>query len=265
MTDRQETIEQISFLARSTTRVAMLERLWRTGPTTRSAFRDHVEASRSTVTRSLAAMEERNWIEQRGQTYRLTPIGEVLAREFLETVDSLAAARSLSPFLEWFPYAEVELDVEHLRDAEVVVTDPSDPYAPGRKQTEFLEAASTFWGLFPSIDIEGTRFVHDRIVEGDLEAELIVTTGVEETITAGEYASLFREQLATGQLTVYVSDGDLPFYLGIGDGAVQIGVEDDDGFPRALLETDADQVTEWAESVYREHRSAAREKPVSEF
>jgi len=47
-------------------------------------------------------------------------------------------------------------------------------------------------------------------------------------------------------------------YLGIADGTtVQIGVEDDDGIPRALLETTNESVRAWAESMFSKYTASA--------
>jgi hypothetical protein len=63
-----------------------------------------------------------------------------------------------------------------------------------------------------------------------------------------------------------VSPTELPFYLGLtDDGCVQIGVEDDDGLPRSLLETTDGDVMEWAESVYRKYRAEAEPKSIAAF
>lgn len=266
MGDDAGAVEQIAFLTRAEPRVEILTHLLDSGPTTQREFRDHVDASRSTVTRALSALDEHDWIRRDGESWRLTPQGRIVADGLGDLVDTIRATEEISTFLEWFPYAEFDLDLAHIRGAEILSHTPGDPYLPARRQTELLHEVGEFRGLLPSLDIEGTRVVHERIQSGEFEAEIVVPAGLEPTLTTGEYATLFREQIRTGRLTVRVHDGDLPFYLGLGDdGTVQVGVEDDDGFPRALLATDSDDVRAWAESVYRDFRDRARVKPVEEF
>lgn len=43
------------------------------------------------------------------------------------------------------------------------------------------------------------------------------------------------------------------FDLGLCDDCVQIGVEDANGMPRALVETGADEVREWAQQTYERY------------
>lgn len=266
MADEATPIDQISFLARSESRVRALERLLEAGPATQRELRTHLDASRSTIARTLSALERRGWIETADGAYRLTPVGTIVAEEFGDLVDALRATDELSTFLQWFPYAEFDIDLAALRDATITTSTSSDPYAPGRTQTELLRTANRFRGFLPAIDLEGSEAVHEQITERDFAAEIVVSTAVGETIETGEYADLFREQIGTGRLTVLVHDGDLPFYLGLADdGRVQIGVEDDEGFPRALLDAEAAPVGEWAEGVYDEYRAAARPKSLDEF
>ncbi|MHB9285552.1 helix-turn-helix transcriptional regulator [Halobacteriales archaeon Cl-PHB] len=259
-------VSQIAFVARSDARVQVLEELLESGPATQRDLRDCLDTSRSTVTRALQALAEEDWIESSGDAYRLTPVGTVIAAEFLDLVDTVRMTEELSSFLRWFPIAENDLELAALTDAEVTTRSDSDPYAPARKHLGILETATSLRSLLPSIDIEGAKLVHDRILGGEFESEMVVSPSVAETIETGEFAPLFREQIESGGLTVHVADGELPFYLGIAyDGRVQIGVEDDEGFPRALLETTDETVWEWADGVYQEMQNSARIKPAAEF
>jgi hypothetical protein len=75
-----------------------------------------------------------------------------------------------------------------------------------------------------------------------------------------------REKIQTGRSAVFVARESLPFYLGLADGdRIQVGLADEDGLPRALLETDDDRIRAWAEGVYEDYREPARIKPASEF
>lgn len=266
MDDWTDPLEQISFLVRSEARISVLKRLRESGPTTQRALRSALEESRSTVARSLSALEDRGWIEREGSEYRLTPIGELVIEGFADFAETVRATDELSAFLSWFPLSEYDLELDQLRDAEITAHSPGDPYKPGRTQTDFLRSTSRFRGLLPSIELEGSKLVHERVVNGELDAEIIVSPSVERTLGTGQFAPLYREQLQTGRLTLLVSDEPLPFYLGIDDEeTVQIGVEDDDGFPRALLESSEPSLAAWATDLYREYRATARPKSAGEL
>lgn len=266
MPDDAGAVERIAFLTRSKPRVEILTHLLESGPTTQREFREHVDASRSTVTRALAALEEYDWVRRDGEAYRLTPQGRIVADGLCDLVDTVRATEEIATFIEWFPYAEHDLDLEHLRGAEITASTDTDPYAPLRKHASAVRDASEFRMLLPSIDLRTARSTKDRVLNDDLELELIVSPDVEATISSEEFAPVLREQVAAGGLTVFVSEEAVPFYLGLSDtGSVQVGVEDDEGYPRALLETDCEEVRGWAESVYDEYRDHARVKPAEEF
>ena len=266
MVDESGAIEHISFLTRSESRVKILTHLLANGPTTQRAFRDELSSSRSTVTRALSALEDRGWVERTGDACRLTPQGHIVADGLDGLVDLVQATDELSTFIEWFPYAEYDVDIALFRGAEIITSTDPDPYAPSRKHAAAVQRASEFDMLLPSIDLQIARTIEEPVVAGDLEVELLVSPGMEETIATGDFADALRTQIAAGGMTILVADETPPFYIGLSeDGTVQVGVEDDEGFPRALVESTDDGLREWAEDVYDSIRESAREKPIEEF
>ena len=266
MADDSDAIQQISFLTRSESRVQILTHLLATGSATQRDFREELSSSRSTVTRALSALAERGWVERDGDRYALTPQGRIVADGLDALVDTVQATDELATFLEWFPYAEYDVDIELLRGAEIIVSTDPNPYAPSRKHAAAVRNAARFKMLLPSIDLQVAKTVEEPVVAGDLDIELLVSPGMEDTIAAGDFAETLRHQIAAGGMTVLVADEPAPFYLGLsGEGLVQIGVEDDEGFPRALVESDDEDLREWAVEVYDSIRGTAREKPAAEF
>jgi predicted transcriptional regulator len=258
--------EHVAFLARSRNRVRLLSRLSDAGPMTRRDLRDQLDASQSTVARAVQALAERGWVESDGGTVRLTSTGKFVGDAFGDLLASLEAADDLGPFLRWFPREEFDLTLTHFRGASVTTVRAGDPYAPARVQTEFVQTADRLRTLLPSIDLEWARVVHERVTSGELEGEVVVGPRVGEAIRDGEYARLFREKLQTGRLSVYCHAEPIPVYLGLDEGTcTQIGVEDDDGMPQALLETHREAVRTWAEDVYRAYRDRATELGPADF
>lgn len=252
-------IDHIGFIARSNHRIEILDLLLNSAPMTRHEFRQRLDASRSTVVRSLSALEERGWITREGREYVLTPTGEIVASRFLSLVDAIETTEELASFLEWFPVSEFDFDLEDIEGASVAVSTPEDPYAPARAQARPFEEVEVFRAMLPSIDAEVARAVHGQLVERGFDLELIVTEEVADRMTESEYVEMMGEMDRSGNCRVLVYDGGFPFYLGIGDEVVQIGVEDDEGYPQALLETDTDSIGAWATTVYEDHRKQARE------
>ncbi len=259
--DDTHPVDQVAFLTRSKSRVQILRHLAAAGASTQRDLRDRIDSSRSTVARAVRSLEDHGWIRAENGSYRLTAVGELVVQDLTQLIETMETADELSPFLTWFPLSEYDVDLSQLEDATVVTHSKGDPYAPGRTQTELLRRARRFRALLPSIDLEGARAAHEEIENQDLDAELVVSKDVEETISTDAYAPLLREQIRTGHLTVLVSEREPPFYLGLADdGTVQLGVEDDNGFPQALLESSHESLREWAETVYQEYRATATVK-----
>lgn len=264
--DPETPLDQILFLARAESRVRILECLLSSGAASQRELRAELDASRTTVSRSLRSLEDREWVVHEEDGYRLTRVGQIVASEFVDTLETVRTAEQRSAFLRWFPADVSAPDFLEDADAEITVPTDGDPYAPARTQAEILRDVDALRILLPSIDLEATKLLAEQVTQRGLEVETVVPPTLEETMASGEFAPLIRETMETGRSTMFVADRELPFYLGLaGDGRVQVGVGDEEGFPRALLETTEAACREWAEGVYREYRAGAREKPLAEF
>jgi len=257
MDNSNDTINKLLFLVRAESRIHTLERLSLTEPATRRELCDALPASRSTIVRAIDSLVEVGWVSESADGVRLTPVGQVVIEEFLDLVDAVGAAEELTSFLEWFPLSEFDIGIDDLRDGTLTVATEGDPLAPVRRHTNRLRTAAEFRAVLPSIGIEPIKAIHERTLAGELESEFAVSPSVETTIRSGEFAPLFEEMLATGRLTIYLTDS-APFFLGVVDEDVtQIGVEDDEGIPRALLETSNERVRSWADTFFLDSRKAA--------
>ncbi len=260
MSPPEEIVEEISFLARAPSRVRILEFLSESAPSTERELRDQLSQSRSTISRGVDSLVEAGWVRERSDGVELTPTGALLIDEFLELAETMATAEELSPFLEWFPLSEFDLAVDDLRNGTVTAAVDGDPYAPAREHTIRLRTAERVRALLPSVGQNAISEVHRRILAGDLEATLIVSPSVETRIRTTQLASQFQEMLSTGRLTVLVTES-VPFFLGlVDDRTTQIGVEDDDGMPRALFETEDETVREWGDALFADYREASTDR-----
>jgi len=226
-------------------------------PKTKRTLEDELDISRSTIDRAIRELELLDLVTYTSDGYAITPIGTLLAEEcasFLETVD---VAMRLDEVLRWVPSDELELDVRFFDDAELLTPEPGDPYAMINRHVQLLQSAEYVRCMLPVIGLHGHEAAHDSIVDGDGESELIVTESVASTLLESpDYAPLTDELLATDRFELYVYDGSVPYFLGVFDGLVQLGA-DDDGDPKAMLETDTDEVREWAHQKLDAYRDAA--------
>lgn len=259
-------LERLQFLSRAESRVRIVERLLDAGPSSRRDLRERLDVSRTTVSRALRSLVEEGWVEHADEGYRLTHVGRLVATEIGRTLDRVGTVEELSEFLQWFPDG---VDLPPLLDAtDVSVTYSTDaaPYAPARKQTAILHEAEGIRLLLPATDLDSTETVSREVIERGLDLETVASPAVESTFESEPFAPLIREMLGTDRSTLYVAPETPPFYLGLTDaGAVQIGLADDEGLPRALLETTDDGVVAWTEEIYRDYRADARRQPIEAF
>ncbi len=252
-----EDIGAVAFLSGSQARVALLEQLRRNGRLTERELRGRVEGARTTVHRNLDKLCERGWVRQSGGQYSITTAGEFVVDEFLELVDTVETASRLQPFLECVPGEALDLELRWLRDAELTTPEPGNPLATVNRHVERIEEASRLNALLPVAGLHPYEIVHERVCRGVMEVECIASPSVAETVLSDpDFADLTAEMLDTGQFELYTCDERIPYYLGILDDRVEIGV-DDDGSPAGILGTTSENVYEWAETKYAEYRSAA--------
>jgi len=234
-----------------------MESLSDSPPLTERELREQLSLSLSTISRAVDSLAEVGWVTEGSSGVRLTPVGCLVIEEFLRLVETMSTAEELLPFLKWFPLSEFEITVEDFRDSEITTVSDGDPLAPARKQTDIVRTSSQFRGIFPSLDFSGSELVHKQLVDGEFDAEMVVSSAVADTIRSERFAPLYKDMLATGRLSIYVVE-DVPFYIGLADdGRTQIGVEDDGGFPQALLETSTETVWAWGEQLFAEYCAAS--------
>lgn len=243
-------------LVRSEARLALLCHLQK-GDATRYECRDAVDCARTTVDRNLDRLERNGWVQQDDRTYTITTSGEFAleaALEFLETVDT--AAR-LQPILRWMPRDALDIDIRLLEDAKMTLAGDGAPLAMIDRHTSVVRDASSFRGVLPLSSVQPLRVHKRRVTAGEATGTMVVAPNVAERyLSDPQFVDIIDEMLATENASIYVTEQGIPFYLGILDGTVQIGV-DDDLEPRGLLESDRDEVTAWAERRFEQYLSAA--------
>ncbi|WP_311173129.1 helix-turn-helix transcriptional regulator [Halobellus ordinarius] len=259
-------LEKVRFLAGATSRVRVMEYLAGLGPADQPELRANVAGSRTTISRALRSLEDEGWVATEDNTYRLTHTGSVIADEFADLLATIRRTEELSEFLRWFPTDSDAPDFLRARDVDVTASTDANPYAPAKQQAAILNTAEELRILLPSVDPDSTETLTEQVTNRGLRVETVISPELEPVFESDELAPLIAEMVDTERSDILVSSDPLPFYLGLADdGLVQIGVEDDEGFPRALLETTDGDVRAWAEDTYRTYRENARDKPFAEF
>lgn len=257
-TGRSAATNDVAFLARSEHRITVLDAL-ADQPRDRRELRTLTGVSASTICRTLREFEERRWIRKNGHYYEATQPGVFVARGIVELIERTEIERGLRDVWPLLAIEDGELRIEALSDAVVTVATADDPYRPINRFVSLLRETDRFRFAGPELALlEPCRDeLRRRIVDG-METEIIDPPGAARRILS-TYPEHCADPLDSGNLTVLVCE-ELPAYgLCLFDGRVGVcGYDPDSGTVRALIDTDAPAVREWAESTYESHRREAR-------
>lgn len=253
--------EDIEFLARSKTRVRLVKLLHKNETLGRDELRSRIDASRTTIQRNLKALEERGWVENGARTYSLASCGEMIADDFLELVDTVSIAEQLQPILEWVDRTELDFDFGLLVNADIVTAKPGDPWAMVNRHVERLKDANDIRALLPLTGLHAMKVGHDRVVKHGATTEHIASSDVVDTFqNDSAYREYYDNLIETNRYDLYHYSQEVPYYLGVLDDIVQIGV-DEGGDPRGLIETKNEEVREWAVNTLDKYRKQAEQVP----
>ncbi len=170
----ESSLEPVEFLARSPSRVRVLDRL-RDHPLTRGELREVTDASRTTLSRMLADFEERGWIERADHRYHVTPEGAYLANEITGLIENVEAVQMLGGALQWLPVDDFEFDLRRLRDAEIVTLSWNDP-ASLRAIAEELTGATRVRSVATTMSRDVVDIVRDITVDGEAAYDGVLTS-----------------------------------------------------------------------------------------
>jgi predicted transcriptional regulator len=247
-------------------RFSFMERL-REQPSDKRTLVEELDYSRSTVDRALRNLEALELVEYVDGEYRLTPLGDTVTTGIDDLSETIELNLEYEPFLQWMPDDEFDLDPTSLRDAELVLPKPGDPYAVINRHVQRLETLEYGRFLLPYAGMHATEKAHEQIVEHGARCELVVASDVWTTFQDDpSYTPLIDEILDSGRVSVYRYDEAMPFALALFDDHVQI-IADESEEPRALVEGDTLELRTWAETTFSAYKQGAeplvepRERP----
>lgn len=262
-----DALEDVAYLSRSGNRLRILE-LLATEPRTAREIRELTDASRSTLRRILAELEERGWARRTTDgDFVATARGEHVVTAFTPLVGAMQAVRELGDAVAWIPTDEWPVELHHFRDATVRRSTPTSPVAAADYLADLLPGASTFRCLThvaPPVDV--SKAMLDGVETGRLDAEYVFT---------GELVEYLRDQpdrLARWQrylqndARVYGYAGRIPCNLWIVDDTVFLGNSHPDVDQACeLIECTDEAVHSWARDVIEAYRTDADPLGVDAF
>lgn len=254
----RDEVEAVAFLAGSAARVAIMEQLRRHEGLTERQLRERVDCARTTVRRNLDRLAGRGWVRDDEREYALTTGGELVYDAFDSLLDTVETVSRLRPFLQHVQGDDLGVEVTAFRDAELTTGDAGNPLAMVNRHVRGLKGATEVRTVLPITGLHPYEVLHQRARRDTVDAECVVAPSVAETLRSDpEFADLTADLLDSDRFDLYVYDGAIPYYLGILDETVQLGVSED-GSPHALLETTSETVRNWAETEYGEYKAKSR-------
>lgn len=249
-------VEMAADLLRSDSRIEILERL-QTDGMSRYELREAIDGSRTTIDRNLDRLETDGWITKTDRGYAITTAGEFVLERATDFVETVSAADRLQPILRWIPRGEPDIDVRELADAELTTAEEGTPIAMVDKHVQGMTAAAHTRMILPIVSARSMNEQLRATQEQSVHAEHVVTPTVADILQSDpEFVDRIETMRETAEVEIYVTEEPVPYYLGILDETVQIGV-DEDGQPRGLIETTAESVREWAERRFESYRESA--------
>lgn len=253
----REAIETIEFVTRSTCRVRILETLSDAEHASKDELRADADVVRTTLQRNIDALVERGLIRERDRAFEITPAGSLVASGIGAALSSVEPAARLRPVLERLPPSTLAFDLDRLADATIVEATTANPYAPVERHRERVAETDRVRALLPAVGADAAKAARESAVDGGRH-DLVVTPSVAEALTTDPAIAEHVEALPE-TVTVSRYDEEIPFYLGVLDDVVEIGVNDGNGLPTALLSSTDPRVREWAIERFEAYRERAEQ------
>lgn len=243
------TLADVDYLTRSPNRVKVLSRLSES-PRGRRELAEEADVTRPTLSRILDELVEREWVVSDGRTYRATPLGRFLVREFERFVERVRPVTLLDDVARWFPREGFEFELARLATAEVVTATPTNAVAPTTHAVRELRRATEVVVLSPAVLPSAIEACRDRTIDGDQRIEAVVTRAVVDALREDpDLSRTLHDMLTAGRTEVFRYDGPVPYPLLVTDDRVTIILSDAEGAPHAAVTSEDEAVRSWARST----------------
>lgn len=222
-------------------------------PKERHVLVDDLDASKSTVYKGVSQLQDAGLITTTSQGLRPTQFGVVA----LERYDALAGTAELGPMLSELPPGTVEPNA--VRGAAAIVPDRQSVDRHLARLERLFQEAESIRGFSPAVSPEQSAIFHDRTVDEQLEAELILPTDLVRHLHQQDPTGL-EETVSADAVTFYHTDHPLWITLLLaeagGETEVCIAVGEE-GLTTGLITNDTAESRRWATREFERVKGTA--------
>lgn len=228
------------------------------GPKPKPTLVDELGVSRSTVDRAVRDLETHDLVTREAGTVTLTTRGGVALDLYRYLTDVVAGLLSIEDALGDIPL-EDRPHFSMFGDATIVTGSEAAPYHPISVYEDELSNADHVRALSMTVIPPLVDYYQDRIVEGDLNAEIVVSEAVLSRLVSSHTDAL-QLSLDHDQVTVYQTDASLPYGVTVLDSpngrSAMMHLHGDGGIA-AMVQSASPAAVAWADSLVTQHRNTA--------
>jgi predicted transcriptional regulator len=256
-----EALEDIGYISRSVNRVVILDALTE-GAYSRRELTEVTGVSRTTLDRIVNELDERGWATRTTDgEYVSTTAGTHFMREFRPFIDAVEALRQLGEAVEWLPDDELELGLQHFRDANVRRPEKDDPVETVEYMERLVRDASEFRTLThlvpPTSLLQAMR---DGVVTGRLTLEAVSSQKDSKFPSEQPHRRNLWEEILQAGAALYFCEGPIPCNLWVIGETVLIKKSGpkpiDESYGVPIVSTNS-SVRSWAHDLIDQYRSEA--------
>lgn len=260
---KSDPYENISKLASSRSRIKLLRTL-SVGAARKHELQEQCDLARSTVHRSLQAMEEAGWVaEQSTREFELTLTGELLISHYDTFEENIEQVTEKKELFDQLQDDDVSIPVEVLESSTLATATEHDPHAV---LNDFIEASmlevDTLRGMLPIVSpVMNTHAA--RMLEEGTEVELIIDPTVLKNI-ATKYNDDYMRGIKADNFRLLIHPESIDVGIAMfGELHAMFGAHGSEGHLSAALTGDTIEFFDWVEKIYNQYRDEA--VPVSDF
>lgn len=228
------------------------------GPKHKRDLKDELEVSRSTAYKAIRELERLCIVNRGPNGYELTLTGRLVGQEYQQFCRSVTGICRPGRLLSNLP-AEAAIDAEVLMDAEIVSRQRHAPNQPEYRFEEMIRNATVLKGTSAVALPHSVETFHRKVINGELDAELVLERPVIEHLAA-DYPDQLHETVETGAVTIHITDEELTFGLVLVESPIeQVGivVYGQNGEFAGLILTDSPTAIDWGHETWNRHVEGA--------